>query len=266
MSAQNRYATLESELMGKGAEAPPAPPSRRRTADRITGRVTTLSAAPQAPAPAAAEPAATRAMAPAPAVEPSPGDAFYDKGAATADNFRPAYWTYDRATPGAAAQGPDPAAAPVETKRVIEPAPAEPAPIEAPAAAIKEQRREPPAVAGVPDTATVADELAATIEHVLGSRYAGTRTAPEAEPKPRLVASAVTSDSLMAELKQARQSRAPEDKPAASSRSAHRPKKAPSFLDRAFLFGGCALVLFVLLVLSPWRDTFLSPSIAHFFG
>ena len=88
MSAQNRYATLESDLMGKGADAPPALPSRRRTPERLTGRAA-LSVAHDA---TAAVPATATA-----------GDAFYDKGTATAANFRTSYWTYDRNTAAEAA-------------------------------------------------------------------------------------------------------------------------------------------------------------------
>jgi hypothetical protein len=224
MSTQNRYATLASDLMGKGAEPPPALPSRRRTPERLTGR---------APVPSTAR----EAIAPAP-VAPTAGDVLYDKGAATAANFRPSYWSYERN-------------------------------------AANEPGTEPPAVVGMPleppaTTATlrpaVADDLAATIEHVLGSRYASGRPIQDSAPKPRLVATAVTGDSLMAELAQARQSRSEQSEPKSSRRSSRGPKKAPSFLDRAFTFGGLALILFALLALSPWRDSFLSPSITHFFG
>src|SRR5690348_11804049 len=90
MSAQNRYATLESDLVGKSADGPPAPPARRRTAERLTGRATVLSAAPAA---GTSTPAT-----------PTDGAVFYDKGAATAANFRPSYWTYERAAPGDAPQ------------------------------------------------------------------------------------------------------------------------------------------------------------------
>jgi len=247
MSAQNRYATLESDLMGKGAEPSPALPSRRRTPERLTGRAPALSAAPVATAPAPVAPAA--------------GDVFYDKGAATAASFRPSYWSYER---NPANEQQQPAAA-----RVVEPSqrsrvePASQAP-----------DNEPPAIVGMslnsPSTTAshgpaVADELAATIEHVLGSRYAGGRPVQDSAPK-RLAATAVTGDSLMAELALARQSRSEQNAPASPRRSSRGPKKAPSFLDRAFTFGGLALILFALLVLSPWRDSFLSPSIAHFFG
>jgi len=233
MSAQNRYATLESDLMGKGAEPPPALPSRRRTPERLTGRGPALSAHPEVPAvPSAAPPVAT----PAP-VAPTAGAVLYDKGTATAANFRPSYWSYERN-------------------------------------AANELGTEPPAVVGVPleppvTTAShqpaVADELAATIEHVLGSRYASGRPIQESAPKPRLAA-AVTGDTLMAELALARQSRSEESEPASPRQSSRKPKKPASVLDRAFTFGGLALILFALLVLSPWRDSFLSPRLTHFFG
>src|SRR5258708_3471386 len=143
MSTQNRYATLASDLMGNGAEPPPALPSRRRTPERLPGRAPLPSAAPEATAPAP--------------VAPTAGDVFYDKGAATAANFRPSYWSYERN-------------------------------------AANELGTEPPAVVGMPieppaTTASlrpaVADELAATIEHVLGSRYAGGRPVPGSAPQPR---------------------------------------------------------------------------------
>src|SRR5229473_7617790 len=206
MSAQNRYATLESDLMGKGAEPSPALPSRRRTPERLTGRA------------------------------PAAGDVFYDKGAATAASFRPSYWSYER---NPANEQQQPAAA-----RVVEPSqrsrvePASQAP-----------DNEPPAIVGMslnsPSTTAshgpaVADELAATIEHVLGSRYAGGRPVQDSAPKPRLAATAVTGDSLMAELALARQSRSEQNAPASPRRSSRGPKKAPSFLDRAFTFGGLA--------------------------
>lgn len=262
MAAQNRYATLESDLMGKGAEAPAALPSRRRTADRLTGRAPAPGAAPHAPA-RAVELTAPAMPASATAAEHTAGDVFYDKGAATAANFRPSYWTYDQATPQERAHA---AATTPTTAEVVELAPSLPASKEPPPAA-EDQREEPPAVVGVPvDSAAVVDELAATIEHVLSSRYASTRPAPDSAPKPRLVASAVTADSLMAELKEARQARAGQGKPAAPLDSVHPARKAPSLFDRVFALGGIALVLFVALLLSPWRDSFLPPTIAHFFG
>jgi hypothetical protein len=265
MSAQNRYATLESDLMGKGAEAPPALPSRRRTPERLTGRAP-LSVAPEVASPAPAPVAA----APAP-VEPTAGDVFYDKGTATAANFRPSYWTYDKSTAHEAAR--EQPAAPDAAPVIDLAPPAAQAEPELPPAedAVSDEL---PAVVGLPPepTATAshqpaaADELAATIEHVLGSRYAGARAAPEAMPKPRLVASTVTVDTLMAELSEARQSRATESKLAPLRQSVRAPKKVTSLLDRAFALGGVALVLFALLALSPWRDSFLPPGLSHFFG
>jgi hypothetical protein len=240
MAAQNRSATLD--LMGKGADAP-ALPSRRRTPDRITGRAV-LSVARVAVAPA-----------------PTAGAVFYDKGAATAANFRPSYWSYDHKTAAADQQPVAPVAAPGrQAERELPPG----------AAAVAD---EPPAVVGLPPepaaTAShqpaAADELAATIEHVLGSRYTGARAAPESTEKPRLVGSAVTVDSLMAELAQARQARVGDSKVATSRQTVRAPKKATSLLDRAFAMGGVAIVLFALLALSPWRDAFLPNGLSHFF-
>jgi len=286
MSAQNRYATLESDLMGKGADTAPALPSRRRTPEHLTGRAA-LSVAHDA-----AADAPTTATA---------GDAFYDKGTASAANFRPSYWTYDKDTPAEPAP-----AQPVATD---EPAATEEAPaaevvppaLEAkpePPAAEEAVAEEPPAVIGMPsepelpaveEAVTVAeeplavigmpstppatashqpaaaDELAATIEHVLGSRYAGARAAPASTEKPRLTSSTVTADTLMAELAEARQARVGDTKAATLRRTVRAPKKATSLLDRAFALGGVALVLFALVALSPWRDSVLPPGLANLF-
>ena len=257
--------------MGKGADAPPALPSRRRTPERVTGRAP-LSVAHDA---AETAPATTTA-----------GDAFYDKGTATAANFRPSYWTYDKntateAAPAQAAAAAEPAA--IEETPAADPAP--PAPQAEPAlppaeAAIADEppaeeaiADEPPAVIGLPpEPATAshqpaaADELAATIEHVLGSRYAGMRAAaPASTEKPRLAASTVTADTLMAELAEARQARIGDTKAATLRQTVRAPKKAASLLDRLFAMGGVALVLFALLAISPWRDSILPPGIANFF-
>lgn len=267
MSAQNRYATLESDLMGKGTDAPPVLPSRRRTPERLTGRAA-LSIAHDAAAPAPAVAAApTTATA---------GDPFYDKGTATAANFRPSYWTYDRntatgAAPGQAAAAAEQAAAEEEAPAVnLAPRAHEAEPELPPAEAA---RAEPPAVIGMPPepaaTAShqpaAADELAATIEHVLGSRYAGAPAAHASTEKPRLVSSTVTVDTLMAELAEARQARVGDTKAAKLRQTVRAPKKATSLLDRAFAMGGIALVVLALLALSPWRDSFLPPGLSHFF-
>jgi hypothetical protein len=252
MFAQNRRAALESELKGKAAEPAPAPPSRRLTPERVTGHAAAPSRAPAVPAPA-----------PAP-IAPTAGDVFYDKGAATAANFRPSYWSYDHQ----AQKQPAATEAPVAPPRRpgVEPV----------SQAVREDLGdEPPAVMGMPieppATAAslqpvIADELAATIEHVLGSRYATGRPVQDPTPKARLVTTEVTADSLIAELALARQSRSGESKPAPSRQSSRAPKKPMSLLDRAFALGGVALVLFALLALSPWRDSVLSPSLTRFFG
>jgi hypothetical protein len=248
MFAQNRRAALESELKGKAAE--PAPPSRRLTPERVTGRAAAPSRAPAVPAPAP--------------IAPTAGDVFYDKGAATAANFRPSYWSYDHK----AQQQPAAAEAPVvpPQRPRIEPVSQ---------AVHAELGDEPPAVVGMPieppATAAslqpvIADELAATIEHVLGSRYASCRPVQDPTPKARLVTTEVTADSLIAELALARQSRSGESEPAPSRQSSRAPKKPMSLLDRVFALGGVALVLFALLALSPWRDSVLSPSLTRFFG
>jgi hypothetical protein len=269
MSAQNRYATLESDLMGKGADAPPALPPRRRTLERLTGRAA-LSVAPEVAAPVAPVPVAVAAE---PAT-PTAGDAFYDKGNATAASFRPSYWTYDKseAAPEQAAAAAEPAAIEEPPAVDLAPPPALEAEPELPPAqdAIGD---EPPAIVGLPPepTATAshqpaaADELAATIEHVLGSRYAGTRAAPASTEKPRLVASTVNANTLMAELAEARQARVGDSKASTLRQTVRAPKKVTSLLDRAFAMGGVALVLFALLALSPWRDSFLPTGISHFF-
>src|SRR5690242_4283476 len=255
MSAQNRYATLESDLMGKGADAPSALAARRRTPERLTGRAA-LSVAHDA-----AAPCATAATA---------GAAFYDKGTATAANFRPSYWTYDSntATEAAPAQPTAAAAEPaaIEEALAVEAEPELP-PAEEPVA------DEPPAVIGLPPepaaTAShqpaAADKLAATIEHVLGSRYTGIRAAPVSAEKPRLVSSTVNADTLMAELAVARQARIGDTKAATLRQTVRAPKKASSLLDRAFAMGGVALVLFALVALSPWRDSVLPPGLANLF-
>jgi hypothetical protein len=270
MSAQNRYATLD---MGKGAEPAPALPSRRRTPERLTGRAALPSVAPAAAAPA---PVATPA-APVP-VAPTAGAVFYDKGAATADNFRPSYWSYEHNAAGEAPQQPAVAEAPVasEAAPTVDLKPPRRARVEAALpAADTGLDDEPPAIVGMPLERpaaaaslqpVIADELAATIEHVLVSRYATGRPAQDATPQPRLAATEVTADSLIAELTLARQSRSDHSKAAPSRQSSRAPKKPASLLDRAFAFGGFALVLFALLVLSPWRDSVLSPSITRFFG
>lgn len=258
MSAPNRYATLESDLLGNGAEAAPAR-TRRRTPEQLTGRAAAPSAAIEAPAPAPTPPAA--------------GDVFYDKGAATAANFRPSYWTYEQNGSSEEARPPTAVAA-QPTARVVEFAPPPPLPVVELArdAADPNLGDEPPAVVGMPlatpsHQPAAAAELAATIEHVLVSRYASNRKTQETPQKPHIALAAITADSLIAELAQARQSRSEQGEAASTPRPSSRPpKKATSVVDRIFAFGGLALVLFALLALSPWRDSFLSPSITHFFG
>jgi hypothetical protein len=229
---------------------------------------------------------------------------FYDKGTATADNFRPSYWSYERSAPSEAPPHEPAAAAAPAAPESVAPAPAEETAIEAAAELAEEAiadeppaviglpiepeaellpeaiAEEPPAVVGMPidpeepaaasHQPAAADELAATIEHVLGSRYASGRQAQNSTPTPRvIVGSAVTADSLLAELALARQARSEEGgtrRRTGSSDPSRAPKKPTSLVDRAFAFGGLAIILFALLALSPWRDSFLSPTISRFFG
>ena len=253
--------------MGKGAAAPPALPPRRRTPERLTGRVA-LSITPDA--------------APAAPTAPTAGDVFYDKGTASAANFRPSYWTYDKSTatePAPEEAAPDAPPALEETPAVdLAPPPAPAAGPELPAEpelapAEETLADEPPAVIGMPaepaaaasHRPAAADELAATIEHVLGSRYAGARAALVTTEKPRLATSTVTVDTLMAELAEARQARIGDTKASTLRQTVKPPKKTTSLIDRAFAMGGVALVLLALLALSPWRDSFLPPGLLHFF-
>jgi hypothetical protein len=83
--------------------------------------------------------------------------------------------------------------------------------------------------------------------------------------KPRLVSSPVTVDTLMAELTASRQARVGDTKASTLRQTVRAPKKTTSLLDRAFAIGGVALVLFALLALSPWRDSFLPSGISNLF-
>jgi hypothetical protein len=98
--------------------------------------------------------------------------------------------------------------------------------------------------------AAVADELASVVEHVLSTRYAGARLTEQAEARPRGVAQTVTSDTLLAELAVARQS-TPREPRAAESAA---PKKSGSPLLRLFAFVGVAMIVYALLLRSPWHD------------
>jgi hypothetical protein len=98
--------------------------------------------------------------------------------------------------------------------------------------------------------AAVADDLASTVEHVLNTRYAVGRLTEQTASKLHAVAQVVTSDSLLAELAEARQS-TPREPPAAESAA---PRKSGSPLLRLFAFVGVAMIVYALILKSPWRD------------
>jgi hypothetical protein len=98
--------------------------------------------------------------------------------------------------------------------------------------------------------AAAADDLASTVEHVLGSRYAGARAAEQTASKPQFVAQTVTSASLLAELAVAKASRPSEPRVADAVTSSKR--RSP--LLGLFAFVGCAMILYGFLLKSPWHD------------
>lgn len=98
--------------------------------------------------------------------------------------------------------------------------------------------------------AAVADDLAGTVEHVLNSRYSGARMSEESSPRPRAIMQPVTSESLLAELAVARQSRPAEPR----ATEAETPRRSRSRALRLFAFVGFAMIAHALLMKSPWRD------------
>lgn len=98
--------------------------------------------------------------------------------------------------------------------------------------------------------AAVADDLAATVEHVLSTRYAGARPTDQTASRPHGVAQAITSESLLAELAAARQANPREPRAADSAPS----PKSGSPLLRLFAFAGVATIGYGLLMKSPWHD------------
>lgn len=97
--------------------------------------------------------------------------------------------------------------------------------------------------------AAVAEDLAGTVEHILNSRYSGTR-APEEPAKPRAAMREITSDSLLAELAAAREAN-PRQHHVAEPEKAPR-KRSPAL--RLFAFIGFAMIGYGFLLKSPWRD------------
>jgi hypothetical protein len=103
--------------------------------------------------------------------------------------------------------------------------------------------------------ASIADELASTVEHLLSTRYAAERLAEEA-PAKRVVQT-VTSESLLDELAVARQARGNE--PATRAAEPEPPRRSASPLIRIVAFGVVGIVLLVLVCLSPYRDYVPTP-------
>jgi hypothetical protein len=98
--------------------------------------------------------------------------------------------------------------------------------------------------------AAVADDLAGTVEHVLNTRYAGARLTQQTASRPHPVAQVVTSESLLAELAAARQS-TPSQPRAIDSAT---PRRSGSRPARVFAFVAFAMIVYALLMKSPWRD------------
>jgi len=103
--------------------------------------------------------------------------------------------------------------------------------------------------------------LAGTVEHVLNSRYSGTRVPEGPSSRPHGVAQTVTAESLLAELAAARQSRGgqPRSRPADSEK----PRRSGSFLGRTFACACVAMILLTLVCMSPLRDYVPSPLRDH---
>jgi len=97
--------------------------------------------------------------------------------------------------------------------------------------------------------------LASTVEHLLNTRYAGTRLTEEPSSRPRGVVQTITGESLLAELAAAKESRT--DQP--QRRAPETARRSGSFLGRAFACGCVAVILLTLVCMSPFRDYVPSP-------
>lgn len=115
----------------------------------------------------------------------------------------------------------------------------------------------PPVAPAATETfqASVADELASTVEHLISTRYAAERLA-EAAPVKRVMQT-VTSDSLLAELATARHASGSE--PATRAAQPAPPRRSGSPLARIVGFGVVGIVLLVSACLSPYRDYVPAP-------
>jgi hypothetical protein len=105
--------------------------------------------------------------------------------------------------------------------------------------------------------AAVADDLASTVEHLLNSRYSGTRMTQEPSSRPRM-AQTITDESLLAELAAARRSGGDRRGSLRTADSAMQ-RRSSSFLGRAFAGGCVAIILLTLVCMSPFRDYVPSP-------
>jgi hypothetical protein len=103
--------------------------------------------------------------------------------------------------------------------------------------------------------ASIADELASTVEHLISTRYAAERLAEEAPAKR--VMQTVTSESLLAELAAARQARGNE--PATRVAESKPPRRSGSPVVRIVAFGVIGIVLLIFVCLSPYRDHVPAP-------
>jgi len=103
--------------------------------------------------------------------------------------------------------------------------------------------------------ASVADELASTVEHLLTTRYAAERLAEEV-PATRLVQT-VTSESLLAELAAARQAQG--HQPVSRGAEPEPTQRSGSSIGKLFALGCIAVVVLVVACKSPLRDYVPSP-------
>jgi hypothetical protein len=103
--------------------------------------------------------------------------------------------------------------------------------------------------------ASMANELADTVEHLLSTRYAAQRLAEESPPKR--VVQTVTSESLLAELAAARQAQGYQ--PTSRAAEPEPPRRSGLSLGKILALGGVAVILLVFACLSPFRDYVPSP-------
>jgi hypothetical protein len=98
--------------------------------------------------------------------------------------------------------------------------------------------------------ASIADELASTVEHLLATRYAAVRLAEEG-PSKRVVQT-ITSESLLAELAAARQGQGYQ--PVSKVADTEPPRRSVSPVVRLMALGCVGVILLTLVCLSPFRE------------